>query len=214
MGNKIEPSSILGFIGLASLALWISVLIFGNYLIPVFYPSVVRAITFSIFAILGGYCAIEEDNGDGSLYVLWTLIWIAFVMAVWRYGGDKFFHCIFWILLLLSSLIIYLIIWFSTKVSRAAKAAKKEIKRAAKKVEREVIQFFKDIINDIIDMFSIKSSVRSKCPYALKVQILEKKKNAVNVGIFGNNNVMIAKEEIISYEGVSDEIHKGQIIYC
>lgn len=212
MGNKLE--GVLGFIGLASLALWISILIFGNYLIPAFYPSVVRAITFSIFAIFFGYLIIGEDNGDVSLYVFWTLIWIAFVMAVWRYGGEKFFHCIFWILFLLSSLIIYIIIWITTKVERVARAAKKEIKRAAKEMEREVIQFFKDIINDIIDMFSIKSSVRSKCPYALKVQILEKKKHAVNVGIFGNDNVMIAKEEIISSEGVSDEIHKGQIIYC
>ena len=44
--KKIEPDGIFGFIGLAFLALWISVLIFGNYLIPAFYPSVVRSITF------------------------------------------------------------------------------------------------------------------------------------------------------------------------
>ena len=115
---------------------------------------------------------------------------------------------------MLSSLIIYAIIWITTKVARAAKAAKKEIKRVAKNVEKEVLQFFEDIINDLIDLFSIRTSVRTKCPNALKVLILEKKKNAVNVGIFGNNNVMIAKEEIISSEGVSQDIYKGQIIYC
>ena len=212
--SKIRVIDILGFIGLASLVLWISILIFGNYLIPALYPSVVRAITFSIFAIFAGYGIIEEGNGNAALYIVWTFVWISFVMAVLRYGEDQIVGFIFWVFFMLSSLIIYAIIWITTKVARAAKAAKKEIKRVAKNVEKEVLQFFEDIINDIIDLFSIRNSVRTKCPNALKVLILEKKKQTVNVGIFGENNVMIAKEEIISSEGVSQEIYKGQIIYC
>lgn len=212
--NRIQAASILGFIGLASLVLWISILIFGNYLIPSLYPSVVRAITFSIFAIFAGYGIIEEGNGYGALYVYWTLAWIALVMAIWRNEEDELIRCVFWVIFMLTSLIICAIIWIATKVERAARAAKKEIKRVAKNVEKEVTQFLEDIINGLIDLFSIRESVRMKCPGALKAQILEKKKNAVNVGIFGINDVMIAKEEIISSEGVSQDIYKGQIIYC
>lgn len=212
--KKIEPSGILGFIGLASLVLWISVLIFGNYLIPVFYPSVVRAITFSLFAIMGGYLIIEEESGSVISYIFWTFVWAAFIMAVWRYGDEKYLTCIFWIFFLLASLIAFIVVWLTTKVERTTRAARKNIERAAKELEKEVKQFFKDIINVISDIFSIKNSVQTKCPEALKIQILEKKKNAVNVGIFGNNNVMIAKEEITSSEGVSSDIYKGQIIYC
>lgn len=212
--NKAE--NICGFIGLTSLALWISVLIFGNYLIPTFYPSVVRAITFSIFAIFAGYCAIADDYGNASLYFFWTIAWIAFVMAVWRYGDiyNHFVAFMFWGFLMIVSLIIYIIIWLATKVERATRAARKKIKKAAKEIENAVIELFEEIINGIIDVFSIRESVNMKCPQALKVQILEKKKHAVNVGIFGNNNVMIAKEEIVSSEGVAEELYKGQIIYC
>ena len=202
------------FIGLGALALWISVLIFGNYLIPAFYPSVVRAITFSVFVILMGYACICEDNGDLGYYLWWTFIWISFVMSVWRYGDQKYFSSIFWFLVFIGNIIVGIIAWVVSAAERAAKAAKREVKRVAKEVEKEVIQFFKDIIDFIIDVFSIRKSVKTKCPVALKVKILEKKKNAVNVGIYGNNNVMIAKEEIISYEGVSPDIYKGQEIYC
>lgn len=215
MGIKnIEPEGILVIIGLGALALWISVLIFGNYLIPAFYPSVVRAITFSVFVIMMGYACIYDENGDCGYYIWWALMWVCFVMSVWRYGDEKYFASIFWFLVFISNIVIGIIAWIVSAAERAAKAAKREIKRAAKEIAKEVTQFFKDIIDFIIDVFSIRNSVKTKCPAALKVKILEKKKNAVNVGIFGSNNVMIAREEIISYEGVSPDIYKGQEIYC
>ena len=135
-------------------------------------------------------------------------------MSVWRYGDEKYFASIFWFFVFIGNIILGIIAWIASEAVRAARAAKREIKRAAKELEKEVIQFFNDVINSIIDIFSLRNSVKTKCPAAVKFKILEKKKNAVNVGIFNENNVMIAKEEAISYEGVSDEIHKAQIIYC
>lgn len=68
-------------------------------------------------------------------------------------------------------------------------------------------------INKVIDAFSVKEEVKKRCPNALKMQILEKKKNAVNVGIFNDATTMSQKISIQSNQGVSDSIHVGQVIY-
>jgi len=48
---------------------------------------------------------------------------------------------------------------------------------------------------------------------AFKVLIKEKKKNAVNVGIFDEDNEYINDMEITSSKGVSRSLRKGQIYY-
>lgn len=68
-------------------------------------------------------------------------------------------------------------------------------------------------INKVVDAFSVKEEVKKRCPNALKIQILEKKQNAVNVGIFNNATTMSQKVSIQSNQGVSDSIHVGQVIY-
>ena len=50
-------------------------------------------------------------------------------------------------------------------------------------------------------------------PDAFKLLIKEKKKNAVNVGIFDEDNEHLDDMEITSSKGVSKSLHKGQTIY-
>lgn len=68
-------------------------------------------------------------------------------------------------------------------------------------------------VNRIIDIFTVKEEIKLRCPNALKAQILEKKKNAVNVGIFNVKSEMSQKISIKSDQGVSDSIRVGQVIY-
>ena len=60
---------------------------------------------------------------------------------------------------------------------------------------------------------TLSEAVREKEPDAFKVLIKEKKKNAVNVGIFDKDNEHINDMEITTSKGVSKSLHKGQTIY-
>ena len=55
--------------------------------------------------------------------------------------------------------------------------------------------------------------VEEQYPEAFKLLIKEKKKNAVNVGIFDEDNEHLDDMEITSSKGVSKSLHKGQTIY-
>ncbi len=55
--------------------------------------------------------------------------------------------------------------------------------------------------------------VEEQYPDAFKLLIKEKKKNAVNVGIFDEDNEHLDDMEITSSKGVSKSLHKGQTIY-
>lgn len=55
--------------------------------------------------------------------------------------------------------------------------------------------------------------VEEQYPDAFKLLIKEKKKNAVNVGIFDEDNEHLDDIEITSSKGVSKSLHKGQTIY-
>ena len=79
-------------------------------------------------------------------------------------------------------------------------------------VVQDVVELIKVIINEIINRRSVKDAVRQKCPGALKTQILEAKKRAVTVGVFGKNNQKQTME-ISSDCGVDyDEIYEGETI--
>ena len=55
--------------------------------------------------------------------------------------------------------------------------------------------------------------VEEQYPDAFKLLIKEKKKNAVNVGIFDEDDEHLDDVEITSTKGVSKSLRKGQIIY-
>lgn len=55
--------------------------------------------------------------------------------------------------------------------------------------------------------------VEEQYPDAFKLLIKEKKKNAVNVGIFDEDNEHLDDVEITSTKGVSKSLRKGQVIY-
>lgn len=55
--------------------------------------------------------------------------------------------------------------------------------------------------------------VEKQYPDAFKLLIKEKKKNAVNVGIFDEDNEHLDDVEITSTKGVSKSLRKGQVIY-
>ncbi len=69
------------------------------------------------------------------------------------------------------------------------------------------------VIDKVITAYSVKETVREKCPNALKAIIMEKKENAVNVGIFDYNDQMSECIEIKSSKGVSNSLQVGQEIY-
>lgn len=69
-----------------------------------------------------------------------------------------------------------------------------------------------------VDYFFLSSdtladAVREEEPDAFKVLIKEKKKNAVNVGIFDEDNEHLNDMEITTSKGVSRSLRKGQTIY-
>lgn len=56
--------------------------------------------------------------------------------------------------------------------------------------------------------------VEEQYPDAFKLLIKEKKKNAVNVGIFDEDNEHLDDVEITSTKGVSKSLRKGKVIFC
>ena len=66
-----------------------------------------------------------------------------------------------------------------------------------------------------VDFFlSEDKLVEEQYPDAFKLLIKEKKKNAVNVGIFDKDNEHLDDVEITSSKGVSKSLRKGQVIMC
>lgn len=66
----------------------------------------------------------------------------------------------------------------------------------------------------IIDAGFLKKRIKEECPDSFKILIKEKKKNAVKVGIFDENECGLGDMTVKSEEGVSDSIYEGQVIYC
>ena len=60
---------------------------------------------------------------------------------------------------------------------------------------------------------TLVEKVEEEYPDAFKLLIKEKKKNAVNVGIFDEDNEHLDDVEITSTKGVSKSLRKGQVIY-
>lgn len=69
------------------------------------------------------------------------------------------------------------------------------------------------IADKIIDKATIKAEVKKKAPSAFKALIEKKKKNAVDVGIFTENDNRIDGITLESDLGISSEIEVGQVLY-
>lgn len=75
----------------------------------------------------------------------------------------------------------------------------------------KAVSFVVNAAKQLIDIIFIKEQVQIRKPDALKAIILEKKKNAVDVGIFSKGE-MTERITINSDIGVSNDIYKGQVI--
>ena len=68
-------------------------------------------------------------------------------------------------------------------------------------------------VDYFISKETLVENVEDEYPDAFKLLIKEKKKNAVNVGIFDEDNEHLDDMEITSSKGVSKSLRKGQVIY-
>lgn len=75
----------------------------------------------------------------------------------------------------------------------------------------KVTCFVINVAKAIIDVVFIKEQIKQRNPNALRAQILAKKQNAVDVGIFSNGKIS-ERITINSDLGVTNEIYQGQII--
>ena len=158
------------------------------------------------------------------LYVFVYLLWIGdLVLFIWvlnHYSlfSDEFslwesFKGLFWTLcgcVVITGAAIGLTTYIAALV--AAVAAKKAAKAAGKAIDA-AIDYICEVVLSVIDVFTVKDVVRKKVPQALKAEILEKKKNALSVGIFSNETDISYNMTLTSDEGVSDDIYIGQVIY-
>lgn len=82
---------------------------------------------------------------------------------------------------------------------------------AAKSTIEKVKTYVVNVAKQLIDIIFIKEQVKQHNPQAFRALILEKKKDAVDVGIFDNGKVT-ERLTINSDVGVSNNIYQGQII--
>ena len=70
-------------------------------------------------------------------------------------------------------------------------------------------------VDYFIDEQAIKKEIKrqKKFKEAFRAEILEKKKHAVNVGIFDQEDDKLGELEITSEEGVDQSLYEHQIIY-
>lgn len=158
------------------------------------------------------------------LYIFAYLLWIGdIVLFIWGLNhyslfSDEFtlwesIKGLFWTLCgcaVITGSAIGLTAYVAALV--AADSAKKAAKAAGKAIDA-AIDYICEVVQSIIDVFTVKDEVRKKVPKALKAEILEKKKNALSVGIFSNDMDISYNLTLTSDEGVSDDVYVGQVIY-
>ncbi len=68
-------------------------------------------------------------------------------------------------------------------------------------------------VNAIITAGTIREQAKMKCTSAFKAELLSKDRRKVNVGVFDRSDTKISEMTIESSEGVSENLHVGQVIY-
>lgn len=158
------------------------------------------------------------------LYIFVYLLWIG-DLALFLWGLNHYsllsseftlwesIKGLFWTLCGCAAITIVAIV-LTTYIAAlvAAETAKKAAKAAGKAIDA-AIEYISEVVLSIIDLFTVKDEVRKKVPQALKAEILEKKKNAVSVGIFSNETDLSYNMTLSSDEGVSNDVYVGQVIY-
>lgn len=158
------------------------------------------------------------------LYIIVYLLWIGnFILFLWGLNHYSIFSDeltlwesikgLFWTFcgcFVISIAAISLTAYITAMV--AIETTKKAARAAGKAID-VAIEYICEVVLSIIDTFTIKDEVIKKVPQALKVEILEKKKNAVFVGIFPNEIDLSYKMTLTSDEGVSEDVYAGQVIY-
>lgn len=66
------------------------------------------------------------------------------------------------------------------------------------------------VITGVIDLFSVKETVKQQVPEAFKILIQEKRKTAIDVGIFAENGTPLKQMVLNSDYGVSEDLEVGQ----
>ena len=69
------------------------------------------------------------------------------------------------------------------------------------------------IVDWFIDEDSLGEAISEEYDDAFKLLIKDKKRNAVKVGIYDEDNDVIDDSEIQSESGISESIYKGLVIY-
>lgn len=154
------------------------------------------------------------------VYLLWIGDLVLFLWGINHYSlfSDEFtlwesIKGIFWTLCGCTAITIAATV-LTTYI--AALVAAEAAKKAAKAAERAIdvaIDYICEVVLSVIDVFTVKNEVSKKVPQALKAEILEKKKNALSVGIFPNETELSYKMTLTSDKGVSDDVYVGQVIY-
>lgn len=108
---------------------------------------------------------------------------------------------------------LFTALFLSLTIISAIVAAVKATAGAVKDVAYFVGDLIDAVVSGVIDLFTIEEQVRQQVPNAFKVKILEKKKTAVDVGIFNKNDQPLQQMHIESDEGVSNELQVGQEYY-
>lgn len=66
----------------------------------------------------------------------------------------------------------------------------------------------------VVNERTLRKKAKEKYEKAFKLLIMEKKRNAVKVGIFDEKQYKLGEMEVRSDEEVSDSISVNQVIYC
>ena len=69
-------------------------------------------------------------------------------------------------------------------------------------------------VSALITTALIRSEVKEKVPNAFKAQITSKSTRKVTVGIFDDDDRKLKDIEMVSQQGISDDVYEGQTIYC
>lgn len=94
----------------------------------------------------------------------------------------------------------------------AAAGAALAAAHAGRAIYQGVKELFVEIKNYVVSLLSIRSIAKEKCPAALRAEILRKKNNAVDVGIYNSKNSMTEKITINADMGFSDDVKTGETI--
>ena len=77
---------------------------------------------------------------------------------------------------------------------------------------KAVKEFYVITRDAMIDIFTVRREVKQKCPYALKAMIMERRTNAVQVGVFDYSDKVTEKLTISCDGAVNNDLYVGQVI--